>query len=550
MTKHIEGNIVDLYNRRIFPGAITIEHGKIVSVSENKKRYDYFILPGFIDAHVHIESSMLTPVEFSKMAIKRGTIAVVNDPHEIANVLGKEGIKFMIDNSRISLIKMFFTIPSCVPSTSFDYSGDRILSHDVEDLIKSNYFVGLSEMMDVPAILNGEVDTIHKIEIAHKYHLRVDGHAPGLTGADLRRYVHFGISTDHECTTLDEAKEKIGLGMKILIREGSAAKNYDALKSLIKMHPDQVMFCTDDSHPGDLFHTGHIDKLVKRAISDGFDLFDILKIASINPIDHYGLNVGTLRLGETADFSIVDNLKDFNILSVYVNGIEKYNSKQELNSVNFDTKPAVYLNKFLRNPIELSDLKKTAEGNILSIGVSDGEIVTKKKIFSIKEPSVNLESDLDRDILKLVYLNRYQNSAPQIAYIHGIGLKRGAFATSISHDSHNIIAAGCCDRDICIAINRVISNKGGLVVADGESILELSLPIAGIMTDKDGMEVARIWDHLIKKLDNMGCRLSSPFMTLSFMALIVIPELKIGEKGLFEYSKFNFISPKDNLFEN
>ncbi len=540
MKKQIEGNIVDICNRNIFPGVITIEDGRIISMVQNSKCYEEYILPGFIDAHVHIESSMLTPVEFSKLVIQKGTIAVVNDPHEIANVLGKEGIYFMLENSRSSFIKMFFTIPSCVPATSHDFSGSVLLSDDVEELIKSNYFVGLSEMMDVFGILHDCPETMRKVNLAHGYNIPVDGHAPGLRGKDLLKYIRAGISTDHECVTLEEALEKINSGMKILIREGSAAKNYEALKMLIKICPEQVMFCTDDSHPGDIIHLGHIDKIVKKAIQDGFDLFDVLKIACINPVRHYNLQVGTLCVNEPADFIIVRDLKSFEVQTVYLSGKEMYPfyKKTELEK----SSSVIHLNHFLRTPISVSDLQKKVSTKNLCIGVKNGEIVTTKEFFSLSLPVSNFQSNPEKDILKIVYLNRYRNTTPQIAYIRGIGLKRGAFATSISHDSHNIIAVGCTDYDLAMAINSVITEKGGLSVADENIVFVLPLPIAGIMADKNGFEVTEMWDCMIEKLHHMGCCLDSPFMTLSFMALIVIPELKIGEKGLFEYSKFHFVS--------
>lgn len=540
--KQVEGNIIDIYNRKIFPGIISIENGRITSIVENSRTYDVYISPGFIDAHVHIESSMLIPVEFSKLAIQRGTVAIVNDPHEIANVLGKEGIDFMIENSRVSLIKIFFTIPSCVPATPYDSSGSQILSSDVQEMVESGSFIGLSEMMNIPGVLSDDPETIRKIEIVRNKGLKIDGHAPGLTGVDLKKYVGEGISTDHESTSVNEALEKIDCGMKILIREGSAAKNYNSLKSLIAIFPDQVMFCTDDSHPGDLLNPGHIDKIVRRAIRDGFDFFDILKIASVNPKLHYGLDVGTLRTGESADFIVFEDLNNFNILSVYLQGEERYKTGDELNQRWGSVFDGKYLNKFNRKPIQVSEISKFVENELVCIQVFNGEIVTEKVIFPVLFQKGNMESDINRDILKIVYLNRYENKSPQIAFIHGIGLKRGAFATSISHDSHNIIAVGCNDKDLTNAINAVINEKGGLSVVDGDDLSVLSLPIAGIMTDKSGAEVARIWDKLTDQLKGMGCHLDSPFMTLSFMALIVIPELKIGEKGLFEYSKFSFIS--------
>jgi len=542
MKKQIEGNIVDIHNRKIFPGTILIEDGTIVSIRENANEYDQYILPGFVDAHVHIESSMLTPKEFSKSVISKGTVAIVNDPHEIANVLGKEGICFMLENSRESLIKMFFTIPSCVPATAYDFSGSVLSAADVEDLVNSGRFIGLSEMMNVPGVLKQDPETIKKIELIRERHLPIDGHAPGLRGKDLNFYIQSGISTDHECVSLEEALEKINSGMKILIREGSAAKNYEALKSLIALCPEKVMFCTDDSHPDDIIHRGHIDKIVKRAVQDGFDLFDVLKIASLNPVKHYNLKVGVLREGDDADFIVVKDLNSFCVRSVYISGEEKFNfqysgrlNREESLSSSF------HINKFLRTPISVSDLQKSVETDQKCILVKDGEIITQKDVFSVSSPVINFESDVDRDILKIVYLNRYGQYVPQIAYIRGIGLKKGAFATSISHDSHNIIAVGCHDGDLAAAVNAVIAEKGGLSVVSGEEVAILPLPIAGIMSDKNAEEVAQRWKELIDKLHDMGCCLSSPFMTLSFMALIVIPELKIGEKGLFEFSRFQFI---------
>lgn len=540
--KLVDGNIVDILGREIFPGVISIENNIIKSITRNSEKYDRYILPGFIDAHVHIESSMLIPKEFSSVVIKNGTVAIINDPHEIANVLGIPGISFMIENSKESLVKTFFTIPSCVPSTAMDYSGGKISALEIENLIDHFPFIGLSEVMDVPGVLNNDPKVKDKIEIAVNHNLIIDGHAPQLKGKDLEKYIAAGISTDHECIDMNEALEKINLGMNILIREGSAAKNYEALKYLLKDYSDHVMFCTDDSHPSDLIHLGHIDKIVKRAIKDGFDLYDVLKIACINPIKHYRLDVGFLRINDPADFIVVNNLDSFDIISVFINGEEKYHINSDQSKID---KPPVYyksLNNFKRKPIQKEELIKSVQNKITCIGVLNNEIITKKIAVNIPKPLQNLESDIERDILKIVYLNRYENKPPQIAYITGIGLKKGAFASSVSHDSHNIIAVGCKDHDLLMAINTVIAEKGGLCsVIENETII-LPLPIAGIMTSKSAKEVSLTWDLLIEKLKMNGCVLDSPFMTLSFMALIVIPELKIGEKGLFEYSKFDFIS--------
>lgn len=540
--KLVDGNIVDILGREIFPGVISIENNIIKSITRNSEKYDRYILPGFIDAHVHIESSMLIPKEFSSVVIKNGTVAIINDPHEIANVLGIPGISFMIENSKESLVKTFFTIPSCVPSTAMDYSGGKISALEIENLIDHFPFIGLSEVMDVPGVLNNDPKVKDKIEIAVNHNLIIDGHAPQLKGKDLEKYIAAGISTDHECIDMNEALEKINLGMNILIREGSAAKNYEALKYLLKDYSDHVMFCTDDSHPSDLIHLGHIDKIVRRAIKDGFDLYNVLKIACINPIKHYRLDIGFLRINDPADFIVVNNLDSFDIISVFINGEEKYHINSDQSKID---KPPVYyksLNNFKRKPIQKEELIKSVQNKITCIGVLNNEIITKKIAVNIPKPFQNLESDIERDILKIVYLNRYENKPPQIAYITGIGLKKGAFASSVSHDSHNIIAIGCNDHDLLMAINTVIAEKGGLCsVIENETII-LPLPIAGIMTSKSAKEVSLTWDLLIEKLKMNGCVLDSPFMTLSFMALIVIPELKIGEKGLFEYSKFDFIS--------
>ena len=541
--RQITGNIVDLHHRKIFPGILTIEGEHIVSIEETNGWYSHYITPGLIDAHVHIESSMLTPLEFSKLVVRKGTIAVVTDPHEIANVLGRKGIDFMQENSQETFLKIYFTIPSCVPATPFDYSGSNLSADDVEDLFASGKFVGLSEMMNVPGVLQKDEEVMRKLASAQKRGLPIDGHAPGLRGEDLKAYIAAGISTDHECSDLEEALEKVHQGMKIIIREGSAAKNYNALKSLIGICPDSLMFCTDDSHPGDLIASGHINKIVRKAVADGFDVFDVLKIASLNTAAHYGLEIGSLKVGDKADFVIWNNLKDFQAYAVFIDGKQQFNGFESAWDRRVtDVFGRNDLNRFEREPITEQEIRKPVQDEITCIEVFDGELVTGKKVFSVDGSLSNLESDKERDVLKIVYMNRYQNLPPQVAYIYGVHLQRGAFATSITHDSHNIISVGCTDREITAAINAVIASKGGLFIADGEEVTGMPLPIAGIISDREYREVDRVWGNLMEKLKEMGCTLSSPFMTLSFMALIVIPELKIGEKGLFEYSKFSFIS--------
>lgn len=544
--KIVEGNIIDIENHKIYPAEIIILNGKIAEIQPNNKIYDEYICPGFIDAHVHIESSMLTPYEFSKAIIARGTVAIINDPHEIANILGVPGIQFMLDNSRQSLIKTFFGIPSCVPATPYDSAGSQISDSDIEKLAQSGEFILLSEVMNVPGVIECDREMMAKLNIAKKYDLSIDGHAPLLTGEMLKTYIQNGITTDHECSTLEEAREKIRAGMKILIREGSAAKNYEALKSLIKTNPDDVMFCTDDSHPDTLLDHGHIDRIVKKAMIDGFDMFDILKVACLNPIKHYKLDVGKLKKGENADFITIRNLKSFEVLNAYINGIKKYEKgikppKERLIDV-------TCLNNFNHFPISIEDIRKSAGKNNLCIEIIPGEIVTKRSTFKLQRQIQQFESDIDNDILKIVYLNRYHNGNPQISFIKGFGLKKGAFATTISHDSHNIIAIGSNDRDLKEAINIIIEQKGGLAVVNDTETRIFSLPIGGIMTDRNLQDVASGYKKLKSEIRLMGCQIEEPFMTLSFMSLIVIPELKIGERGLFDYNAFDFVDSTNTDF--
>ena len=562
--KKIEGNIVDIIARKIYSGCVIIENKIIKDIVKIDKIYNNYIIPGFIDSHVHIESSMLTPDNFSRLVSKHGTVAVVSDPHEIANVLGIEGINYMINNSKKAQIKIFTTIPSCVPATTMDASGAKISAEDVEVLFKSNNFIGLSEMMNVPGVLVQDKEVLKKINSAVKRNLTVDGHAPLLDGEDLVKYINSGITTDHECSNLNEAKEKISKGMKIIIREGSAAKNYEKLKSLITTNPNDLMFCTDDSHPDNLIEFGEIDKIVKMAVRDGFDVFDVLKIACLNPILHYNLKVGSLKIGDEADFLRIENLSSFKILNTYIAGKKIY--QNEANEENVENKDALIsknentisitksdysknsktlLNNFNHELIKEEQLKKSVREKVIAIGLIPGELLTSKLTIEV-ESLDNLQSNINKDLLKIVYINRYKNSLPQVEYIVGFGLKKGAMASSVSHDSHNIIAVGCSDKEIEIAVNNVIKNKGGLAIAyntiNNDVITDcLALPIAGIMSDREGEYVASKYKKISNLVLNLGCNIPSPFMTLAFMSLLVIPEIKIGEKGLFDYSKFNFI---------
>ncbi len=535
----VEGNIVDIYNREIFQGSVVVEGGRIVAINRHSTNAKGFIMPGFIDAHLHIESSMLTPQMLSDIAISCGTVALVADPHEIANVLGVEGVEYMLRSAEKVQLKCFFTIPSSVPATTFDVAGGVISPSDVETFAKSGRFVGLSEMMNVPGVLYSDKEVMAKIEIAKRYGLPIDGHAPGLSGEDLKKYIESGITSDHECSSIYEAREKISHGMKVYIREGSAAKNYEALKPLIESSTDMVMFCTDDSHPDDLINLGHIDKIVRRAIADGFSLYDVLRIASINPIDHYKLDVGGLRVGDSADFIVVSDLTNFTLQQSFIAG-EKCFDKESAATYQ-TTASCEAINNFNHDIISKSELSKRVDGKITIIGVINNELITQEREYIPKCPIENLESDTTQDVLKIVYINRYTNGKPQVAYCTGFGFKRGAIASSIGHDSHNIVAVGVTDAELTLAINSLIKSQGGISVSEGDSCHIIPLQIGGIMSQLSCWEVATELESLHAKLIKMGSTLDAPFMSLSFLSLVVIPEVKIGEKGIFSYSKFNWI---------
>ena len=492
MKRVVSGNIVDVFNRRIFKGIIEIDAGKIVSISGNDLVDDVYILPGLIDSHVHIESSMLIPTEFSKMVVPRGTISVVSDPHEIANVHGVDGVRFMMRNAAKSPLKMFFGAPSCVPATTFETNGATIDHQDVEYLL-SNGCIVLSEMMNFPGVIAGEKEVLEKIAVAKKLNKKIDGHALGLSNHDLKKYVDAGITTDHECSTLEEALEKIDLGMNILIREGSAAKNFEALSSLIETHTDKVMLCTDDSHPDELLKIGHIDKLIKRGLKKGYSIFDLITVASLNPIKHYGLPVGMLREGDYADFICVDDLKNFNVVCTFIDGEPVF--EKGINRI--VSEKEIPLNHFNATSITIEDIKVISKGSKTLINVIeafDGDLFTKR--YSWKhdvEKGEEVLPDTNLDILKIVVVNRYKNETPQIGFIKNFGLKRGAIGGTIAHDSHNIIVVGADDESIVDVCDRLIEMKGGIALKDPELNIadELPLPYSGLMTNENGTDVAK-----------------------------------------------------------
>jgi len=541
-----QGIIVDAISRRKFKGEIVVENGKITSIEENEHENEQYILPGLVDAHVHIESSMTVPSVFARMAVARGTVAVVSDPHEIANVMGEEGIEYMLEDARKAPLKVFFGVPSCVPATPFESAGAVLDTEAVDRLLARKDLHYLSEMMNFPGVVLEFPEVMAKLESAKKYGKVIDGHAPGLRGADLQKYVGAGISTDHECFTYEEAVEKIKLGMKILIREGSSARNFETLYRLIDEYPESVMLCTDDSHPDTLIYEGHIDKLIRRGQEKGLDIYNLIRAAVINPVEHYGLNVGLLHEGDPADFIIVDDLKAFNVLKTFIDGNCVYDNGKVL----FSVEKASAKNVFNRGKISIDDVKlamPASENNLKQmrkirvIVAQDGELVTGQELARPKLENENLVSDPARDILKMVVLSRYADDPVQIGFIKNIGLKKGAIASSIAHDSHNIIAVGATDEDIVGVVNRLVENQGGIVVGTGESLLDLPLEVSGLMSTLDGKKVAARYQQLNEEARKLGTSLMSPFMTLSFMSLLVIPELKLGDRGLFDVTKFEFV---------
>ncbi|MBV6478738.1 MAG: Adenine deaminase [Ignavibacteria bacterium] len=543
-THIIKGNIIDIFGRKIYPGEVKVENGIISEINPIQNSCDTYILPGLIDSHVHIESSMLIPSEFARMAVVHGTVSTVSDPHEIANVLGIEGVRYMINNGRKVPFKFYFGAPSCVPATAFETAGAELTPDDIRELFEKDGLLYLSEMMNYPGVLNGDNQVLEKIRIAREFNRPVDGHAPGLRGKEAEKYIQAGISTDHECFTLDEALDKLKLGMKILIREGSAAKNFEALHKLIKDFPEMVMFCSDDKHPNDLA-SGHINGIVKRALNYGYDLFDILRCASLNPVMHYGLNTGLLRIGDPADFIVIDNPDSFNVHQTYIHGIlTALNGKTLIESENENI-----INNFgtsFKTETDFALLTDNQSNNrickVRVIEALDGQLITREQHENLKCENGILLPDIKKDILKLTVVERYKNGTPSVGFIKNFGLKKGAIASCVAHDSHNIIAVGTNDKDICSAVNALIKHKGGISAACEDVTEVLPLPVAGIMTNNDGYKTAEQYTDIDKLAKDFGSELNAPFMTLSFMALLVIPQLKLSDKGLFDGEKFEFVN--------
>jgi adenine deaminase len=544
----VTGQFVDVPNRRIFPASVTVNDGIIQEVRQTDPALieEGYIIPGFVDAHVHIESSLLVPSEFARMAVVHGTVATVSDPHEIANVCGMKGVEFMIDNGNTVPFKFNFGAPSCVPATVFETSGDELNADDVEALLRRDEILYLSEMMNFPGVLNRDDQVMKKISAAHLLKKPVDGHAPGLKGDLAKRYIEAGISTDHECFTIEEALDKLNYGMKILIREGSAAKNFEALADLIRDYSDRVMFCSDDKHP-DSLELGHINQLCARAVAKGIDVFNVLKVACYNPVEHYQLPVGLLREKDPADFIVVDNLKNFRVKKTIINGQSVSEDGKSL----ITAQTAIPINNFSCRAREVEEFAFSAGAGVSSIPVIealDGQLITNRLMYEIQRQVGKIESNVKDDILKLVVVNRYSDSPIAISFVHNFGLKKGAIASSVAHDSHNIVAVGADDESLCKAVNLVIKERGGLSAImpnyEGEdNVLVLPLPVAGLMSNNDGWQVAQKYaaiDHMAKQ--EGGSTLAAPFMALSFMALLVIPHLKLSDRGLFDGDSFSFVT--------
>ena len=535
----IKGQYIDIVGKRMFPAAISVDEGVISTIREIPAAPQHFILPGFIDSHVHIESSMLIPSAFARLAVIHGTIGTISDPHEIANVCGVEGVHYMINNGKKVPFHFFFGAPSCVPATTFETAGASINSEQVATLLDNKDIYYLSEMMNFPGVLFKDEEVMKKIKAAHAVGKPVDGHAPGLMGEDAQKYIEAGISTDHECFTIEEAVDKLSYGMKILIREGSAAKNFEALYELIDDHPNSVMLCSDDKHPDSLV-LGHINQLCARAVAKGLNVFNILKAACINPVVHYQLPTGMARVNDPANFIVIEDLIHFKVAQTYIKGQLVAEKGQSLIQP-IDEK---IINQFDTTLIKVEDIQvdlrayPTKENKIAVIEAIDGQLITN---YLWEDPTIidgKIISDTNKDILKIVVYNRYHQAAPKMAFIKNFRFKHGAIASTVAHDSHNIIAVGVNDHEIVQAINAVILEKGGISCVKEQELKVLGLPVAGLMSKDDPYMVAEAYSTIDAMAKSLGSKLGSPFMTLSFMALLVIPPLKLSDKGLFDGDRF------------
>ena len=535
--KTIKANLVDLHRREIYGAEIIIVDDRIQTIKRTTDHFDQYILPGFIDSHIHIESSMVVPYEFAKVALTHGTVATISDPHEIANVLGVAGVEYMIENARDAKLKFHFGAPSCVPATSFETAGAVIDSEDIRKLMASKDIYYLSEMMNYPGVLFKDEEVMKKLAIAKASGKPIDGHAPGLRGEQAAAYIAEGISTDHECFSLEEALDKLGHGMKILIREGSAAKNYNALHPLIKSHPNELMFCSDDKHPDNLLE-GHINELVIRSIELGYDFFDVLRIACVHPVEHYKMDVGLLREGDKADFILVNSIQNFDVTATYIDG-EKVAEEGR----------TILIEKIHSCPNNFN-IDKLVPGDFVFKGMSaeqtvinaiDGELITEKSTEVLPLLDGEVAADPDKDILKISVVNRYRQAPIASGFIKNFGIKYGAIASTVAHDSHNIVVVGTSDELMARAVNKLVNNRGGLSAISENDEKIIALPVAGLMSDQSCETIGKAYAEIDTFVKSMGSKLTAPYMTLSFMALLVIPKIKMSDLGLFDAEKFEFI---------
>lgn len=533
----IAGQIVDVVGGRIFPGTVTVQDGHIAAVKAQTSAAPQIILPGLVDAHVHIESSLLVPSEFARLAVLHGSVGAAADPHEIGNVLGMAGVEFMLQNAGQMPFAFCFGAPSCVPATPFETSGAHLGAAQVKELLDREDVYFLAEMMNFPGVLEGNAEVMAKIDAARKHGKPVDGHAPLLSGDALKRYIAAGISTDHECTSLTEAEEKAALGMHVLIREGSAARNFEALCGILEQFPQQAMFCSDDKHPDDLLE-GHINVMVRMALQSGVDALKVLRAATLNPVRHYRMPLGLLQEGDRADFIVASNWDDFRIEQVYIGGAKVAEDGRCLMA----SRPVPVLNHFAANYLQQGDLQVKAGAGLLRVlEVEDHELLTREQLLGPLMRNGEVVADPQRDILKLVVLNRYQQAKPAVGFVRNMGFKRGAAAMSIAHDSHNIVACGVSDEEIIQAVNLVIKSRGGIAIVNEDGCFELALPVAGLMSQEDGFAVAGRYQELQRRAQALGSHLTAPLMTLSFLALLVIPELRLSDRGLFDSQNFKFV---------
>ena len=537
MKTYCSGHIVDPLNRRTFKGTLVIEGGNISEIRETEEVPDQAILPGFVDAHIHIESSMLIPSEFARIAVQHGTVATVSDPHEIANVCGMEGVDYMIQNGNSVPLKFFFGAPSCVPATTFETAGATLDTEAVKELLHRDEILYLAEMMNWPGVLFDDPEVHAKIAAAHAVGKPVDGHAPGLKGEKALKYASAGISTDHECFTREEAVDKLAAGMLIAIREGSAAKNYNTLIPLFRDYPDKIMFCSDDKHPDDLLR-GHMNEIALRSLALGYNLYELLHALSVLPVRHYGLPVGLLQAGDPADFIVVDNTTSLNVTETWIDGVKVYDRGEVL----FPKPGTARINRFYSYEVQPEQFRLFSDRAAQEVIVArDGELITERETVTLPLSGGEVLPLPDQDILKIAVVNRYQKAEPAVGFIKNFGLKNGAIASSVGHDSHNIIVVGTSDEHLARAVNLIMKEKGGISAVTGETEEVLGLPVGGIMSDAPGEEVAAGYERLSRLSREMGSTLTSPFMLISFMALLVIPSLKMSDKGLFDGEAFQFV---------